>query len=90
MANFDLSSAKRQSVRDANNLLPLIQSGYASAKLISEALALYQSAANPTFNAAVNALHSSSELTELGQIGQLFATLVTALEANHAGALSGG
>jgi hypothetical protein len=87
MANFDLSTAKREAVRNANNLLPLIQGGYTSAKLISEALALYQSGTNPTFNAAVNALYAVGERTELAQIGQLFDTLIGALEASHAGAL---
>lgn len=87
MANFDTSAVKREAVRNANNLLPLIQSGYASAKLISETLALYQSGANPTFNGAVNALHPTGERTELVQIGALFDTLITALETAHAGAL---
>ncbi len=49
MANFDSSTAKRESVKQANNLLDLIRDVYASGKQIQTLLALYQANTDPAF-----------------------------------------
>jgi hypothetical protein len=88
MANFDTSQARRESVKQANNLLDLIRSLYQSGKQIQVLLALYQANTDPAFNAAINALYTSSERAELavmlGQVNQL----VTDWTNNHAGAVA--
>lgn len=89
MANFDLSTVKLQSSRDATNLLQLFRALYAEAKVIQAALTKYQANSDPIFNAAVNALFSASERTELNTMAQQINTLVTDWETNHANAISG-
>lgn len=88
MANFDNSAAKLQSIRDAANLLQLFRALYSQAKLIQTALTLYQANTDPVFNAAVNALFSTSERSELNTMAQQINTLVTDWETNHIGALN--
>ena len=90
MANFDTSATRRESVKSANNLLPHIQHIYQSCKSAQTLLALYQAGTDATFNAAVNALFTSAERTELGQMLADINTLVTAWEANHGSAIAAG
>lgn len=87
MANFDTSTQKLQSVREAANLLQLFRALYSQAKLIQSALQLYQANTDPAFNAAVNALFTASERSELSTMAQQINTLVTDWETNHIGAL---
>lgn len=89
MANFDASQARHAAVQKANTLLPNVQAVYQQMKIVQTSMALYQAGADPTFNAAVNALFSSSERTELGQMLAGINTLVTDWETNHMGALQG-
>lgn len=89
MANFDTSGPKRASVREAANLLSLIQATYAEMKIVQASLAKYQANSDPAFNAAINALFSASERSELGQMLAGINILVTDWETNHAGALQG-
>jgi hypothetical protein len=83
MANFDTSQAKRESVRNANNLLDFIQHIYQSSKATQQLLTLYTAGTDPTFNAAVNALYSTAERAELGAMLTDITTLLTSWEANH-------
>jgi len=88
MANFDSANTRRESVRNANNLLDLIRDVYQSGKQIQTLLALYQANSDPTFTAAVNALYSGPERAELAvMLGQIN-TLVTDWTNNHAGAVA--
>ena len=89
MANFDTSATKRQAVKEANNLLPNIQSAYHQLKLIQEMLARYQAGTDPAFNGAINALFSAGERTELNAMLTSVNPLVTDWETNHSTALSG-
>lgn len=88
MANFDTSGVKRQAVHEANNLLELVQAAHGLLRTVEASLAKYQAATDPTFNAAVNALFTTSERTELGVIIGKMKTLADDLTANHAGALA--
>lgn len=87
MANFDGAAAKLQSARDATNLLQLLRATYTTAKQVQSALALYQAGTDPVFVAAINALFTSAERSELGAMGAQLATLVSDWEASHAGAI---
>lgn len=89
MANFDGSTAKAQSVRDANNLLALFQSIYQTGKTIQTLMALYQAGTDPTFNGAINSLFTTSERQELAQMQNQVNSLVVDWEANHSGAITG-
>lgn len=88
MANFDQSQAKRNSVRDANNLLDLIRNTYQSAKAMQTLLARYQAGTDSTFNAAVNALYTPAERQELGAMLNQAAALVTDWETSHPAAIA--
>lgn len=87
MPNFDGAAARLQSARDATNLLQLLRATYATAKQVQAALALYQAGTDPTFNAAVNALFTAAERTELGAMGAQLAALVSDWETLHPGAI---
>ncbi len=87
MANFDTSADKSKSVKRANNLLANVQTVYEAMKVVQGLMTLYQANTDTTFNAAINALFSSSERTELGQMTTGINTLVTDWETNHSGAL---
>jgi hypothetical protein len=89
MANFDAYQAKSDATRKAFNLLHLIRGIYENGKQVQAALALYQAATDPAFNAAVNAIFSATERQELGQMLSQITALVTDWEANHIGALQG-
>lgn len=83
MANFDTSHTKMDSVRDAVDLLDRIRALYVHAKEMQTLLARYQAGTDATFNAAANALFTSAERTELGQMLSQVNTLITDWEANH-------
>jgi hypothetical protein len=87
MANFDAATQKQTAVLSAIGLLPALQSMYASGKQAQALLALYQSGTDPAFNAAVNALYTASERTELGVMLGHVNTLITTWTNNHAGAV---
>lgn len=89
MANFDTTATKHAAVQKANTLLPNIQAVYQAMKIVQTSMALYTAGTDATFNAAVNALFSSNERTELGQMLSGINTLVTDWETNHMGALQG-
>ena len=88
MANFDTSTQKLQSAKDATNVLQLFRALYSQAKLIQDALTRYQAGTDATFNAAMNALFTASERSELNTMAQQIDALVTDWEANHGGALA--
>lgn len=87
MANFDNSATKRESVHAANNLLSNIRNMYLIGKDIQALLNRYQAGTDPVFNAAVNALYTASERTELGAMLAQVNALVSDFETNHAGAI---
>jgi hypothetical protein len=87
VANFDTHQEKANAARKAFNVLALVRSVYESGKQVQLALALYQAGTDPVFNAAVNALFTSAERTELGQMLAQINALVTDWETNHRGAL---
>lgn len=89
MANFDTYQAKSDAARKAFNLLAIIRNIYESGKQVQGALALYQAGTDAAFNAAVNAIFTTAERTELGQMLAQINALVTDWENNHAGAISG-
>jgi hypothetical protein len=91
VANFDSATrAKIEGVRTASNLIQILYSVYAQAKSAQSLLNLYTSATDPAFNAAVNAMLSASERTEIGQVLTQLNALVTDLETNHAALISSG
>jgi hypothetical protein len=87
MANFDQYQSKSEAARRAFNVLPLIRGIYAEAKQVQAALALYQSGSDVVFNAAVNAIFSAAERSELLILLTQLNALVTDWEANHSMAI---
>ncbi len=83
MANFDTSDVKANSLNQATSLLNDTRSLYTQAKSVQSKLALYQAGTDPAFNAAINALFSAAERTQLGQMLAKINDLVTDWEANH-------
>jgi hypothetical protein len=84
MANFDTSTAKARSVRDAVNVLQNVRAAYEAMKVVQGLLARYQANTDPVFNAAVNALHTAPERTELADMLLDVNALVIDWETNHA------
>lgn len=82
---YDLT--KLQAVQRAANLLQTVRAVYANGKELQAMLALYQVGSDPAFNAAVNALFSSAERTELNAMLVDVNTLVTTWETLHRGAV---
>lgn len=87
MANFDTSATRRESVKQANNLLDLVLHVYQSGKQVQTLLALFQAGTDPTFNAAVSALYSAAERQELATMLAQINTLITDWETNHRNAI---
>jgi hypothetical protein len=87
MANFDTANTKRESIKQANNLLDHVRSLYASGVQIQTLLALYQAGTDPAFNAAINAIYTAPERQELAVMLAQINSLVTDWTANHAGAV---
>jgi hypothetical protein len=90
MANFDsTNTARRNSMRDAFDLIDRVRALYLHAKEMQERLQRYQANTDATFTAAVNAVYTAAERQELSQMLQQVNTLVTDWEANHATAIGG-
>jgi hypothetical protein len=91
LANFDATSrAKIASVEKASHLIQIVYSVYAQAKSAQGLLNLYTAGTEIAFVAAVNAMLTSSERTELGQVLTQINALVTDLETNHASLITSG
>ena len=63
---FETTDQTIQSVAQATNLLNTIRTLYQQGKSVQSLLALYQAGTNPAFNAAINAMFTPGERTELG------------------------
>lgn len=80
-------STTRNSQYDAMAILDKIRNIYRDCKSAQASLNLYQAGTDPTFNAAINALHPPAERTELGQMLTQINALVADFEQNHATAI---
>lgn len=88
MANFDSTTrTKITSATDAAIVVQTIQNTYRAAKNAQTLLNRYTAGTDPTFNAAVNAIFTAGERTELGAMLTQINSLVTDWETNHAAAL---
>lgn len=87
MANFDSTQATIQSVSKAANVLNALRSVYSQAKTAQELITLYQSGANPAFNAAVDAIFTATQRAELSNMLGDVNALLADWEANHRSAL---
>ena len=85
---FETTESKISGAKKAINILGKIQTLYAYGKDVQEALALYQAGTDASYNAAVNALFTSGERTELLDMVTDIATLTTDWETNHASVIS--
>jgi len=83
MANFDNTGAKILAVGQASNLLGTLQSVYQQAKQLQILLLKYNANTDPVFTAAVNAVYTSAERTELGAMLTTVNALLTDWETNH-------
>lgn len=91
MPNFDSASrAKIESVHTASRLIQVIYSVYTQAKSAQGLLNLYTSGTDAAFNAAVNAMLTTNEKTEIGQVLTQINNLCQDWETNHAALISGG
>jgi hypothetical protein len=87
MPNFDTSATRRESVRNAVNTLDLLLATYQAGKQAQLVMAAYQANTDPVLTAAINAIFTASERTELGAMLQDVNTLITRWETDHRGAL---
>lgn len=85
---FSSSDQRINSVNLATSLLGDVRSLYTQAKSVQTKLALYNAGSDATFNAAINALFTSADRTELATMLGHINTLVTAWETNHKGPLN--
>lgn len=91
MANFDAASrTKIESVHTASRMIQIVYSVYAQAKSAQALIQLYVANTDSTFNAAVNAMTTASERTELNAVLTQISAFVTDMENNHANLVSGG
>lgn len=89
MANFDSTTrAKINSATEAAIVVQSIQSTYHAAKQAKAFLDRYTANTDSTFNAAVNAIFTSSERSELGQMLTQLNNLISDWETNHAAVLT--
>lgn len=91
MANFDQTTRdKISSVHQASRIQQIIFSVYAQAKAAQAMLTLYLGGTDPVFNAAINAMLTTGERTELGQMLSQINGLCQDWEANHASVIAEG
>lgn len=90
MAFDDTTRAKIASVHNASRIQQIIYSVYAQAKSAQAMLNLYQAGTDAAFNATINAMLTSAERTELGQMLSQINALVSDWETNHAGVIAQG
>lgn len=84
MPAFDSTTrAKIESAHTATRLLQIIYSAYQQAKSAQALLNLYLAGTDPVFNAAVNAMLTAAERSELGQMLVQLNALCTDWETNH-------
>lgn len=90
MADFDNIGSRMQSVRRATNLVGVARSAYEELKTLRTAVQLYQSGADPIFNAAVDKLYTPTEIAKLAAMISSSNTLLTAWENTRMDVLSDG
>lgn len=86
-ANFHDCEARLQSVRDAQNVLPMYRSLYAQAKLIQIMWQRYDANKDTTFTAAIKATFNSNEIKELKEMLKEITDLLKDWEKDHKSAL---
>ena len=85
MANFDSANQlKVESVNAATQVVYNMKSLYNNAKQVQALLARYTANTDAAFNAAVNAMYTARERSELAAMLTQINTLVTDWESNHA------
>jgi len=80
---FSDYGTKSSSVLSGAQILTNVRSLYREANILAAKLALYQSATDPAFNAAVNATYTVAERAELAAMLTEVTALVTDWETNH-------
>ena len=84
---FETQPTKLAGVHRAATLLHELRQIYQTGKIVQQKLVDYQAATDPAMNAAVNALFTSAERTELNAMLSQINTLVADWETNHAAAV---
>jgi hypothetical protein len=87
MADFATAAAKLQSVNEAANVLNSTRSAYGQAKAFVALIDRYTSGSDAAFNAAINALFTAAQRSELAAMAEDLRPIVVNWEANHASAL---
>lgn len=80
---FETAQAKVRAVGRAGNVLGLLRTIYAHTSELSDMLATYQAGTDPALNAALNAVYTAAERTEIGTMIAELNTLKAAWEAAH-------
>ena len=80
---FENAQTKIRAVNRAGNVLGLLRTIYAHMDELSSMLATYQAGTDPALNAAMNAVYSAAERTEIGTMIAELNTLKAAWEAAH-------
>lgn len=80
---FETAQTKIRAVGRAGNVLGLLRTIYAHMDELQTMLATYQAGTDPALNAALNAVYSAAERTEIGAMIAELNTLKAAWEVSH-------
>ena len=80
---FETTQAKVAAVVGAGNAHGLVRTIYAHMAALSTMLAAYQAGTDPALNAAINAVYTAGERTEIAAMIAELNTLKTAWEVTH-------
>ena len=80
---FENAQTKIRAVGRAGNVLGLLRTIYAHMDELQAMLATYQAGTDPALNAALNAVYSAAERTEIGAMIAELNTLKAAWEVSH-------
>lgn len=85
--NFYDSDLRLQSVRDAQNVLPMYRSLYSQIKMIQSMWQRYDSNKDKVLVSTIAAMYNADEVKELKDMIKNLADLIKDWESNHKGAL---
>ena len=80
---FENAQTKIRAVGRAGSVLGLLRTIYAHMDELQTMLATYQAGTDPALNAALNAVYSAAERTEIGAMIAELNTLKAAWEVSH-------
>lgn len=84
MADFSNIDAKEESVNKATSVRNGVKTLYSQGKNVRTLMDLYTANTDPVFNAAINAIYSAAQRSELNVVRGKIDAFLDDLETNHA------